>query len=80
MGSNKLCIGTFVDGEVSFGIKVHMKYAKELSNLFLICIFYLLNCDMLSFGAVYFAAQGVFNCEVCRERSRCLHPNFGPHS
>ena len=42
--------------------------------------FYLLNCDMLSFGAVYFAAQGVFNCEVCRERSKCLHPNFGPHS
>ena len=69
MGSNKLCIGIFVDGEVSFGIKVHMKYAKELSIYSLFVFFYLPNCDMLSFGAVYFAVQGVFNCEVCRERS-----------
>ena len=75
-----MCIGIFVDGEVSFGIKVNVKYAKELSNLFLICIFLLTKLWHAFLGAVYFAAQGVFNCEVCRERSKCLHPNFGPHS
>ena len=69
-----------VDGEVSFGKKVHMKLRRNDQIYSLLVSFYLLNCDMLSFGAVYFAAQGVFNYEVCRERSKCLHGNFEAHS